>query len=168
MTPLPAALGGAGIAAWRIERDKHRPAWISAEGAFLVGGRWSSPGRRVLYAALDPATAILEVAVHKGFDVLDAIPHSLLELEIDPNGVHVVRPSDVPNPNWLRPGTVSQNQQRFGDSLMDVHPIVVLPSVVSIHSWNVVIGVTHASGRFKLTGKESFALDPRLTAVVRP
>ena len=168
MTPLPAALGGAGLAAWRIERDKYLTAWTSAEGAFLVGGRWSSPGRRVLYAALDPATAILEVAVHKGFDLLDAIPHSLLELEIDPTAVHIVLPSDVPNPNWLRPGTVSPNQQRFGDSLMDAHPIVVLPSIVSTRSWNVVISVTQASGRFKLAGKESFALDPRLTAAVRP
>jgi RES domain-containing protein len=168
LTPLPAALGGAGLAAWRIERDKHLPAWTSAEGAFLVGGRWSSPGRRVLYAALDPATAILEVAVHKGFDVLDAIPHSLLELEIDPKGVYVVRPTDVPNPNWLRPGTVSPNLQKFGDSLMDVHPIVILPSVVSTHSWNVLINVAEADALFKLTGKESFALDPRLTAAVRP
>lgn len=168
MTPLPAALGGAGMVAWRIERDKHLPAWASAEGAFLVGGRWSSPGRRVLYAALDPATAILEVAVHKGFDVLGAIPHTLLALEIDPTSAHVVRPADVPNPNWLRPGTVSPNQQRFGDSLMDVHPIVVLPSVVSTHSWNVVIHVTQAAALFKLTGKEPFALDPRLMAAVRP
>jgi RES domain-containing protein len=51
---------------------------------------------------------------------------------------------------------------------MDVHPIVILPSVVSTHSWNVLINVAEADALFKLTGKESFALDPRLTAAVRP
>jgi len=168
LTPLPAALGGAGLAAWRIERDKHLKDWAAAEGAFRVGGRWSSPGRRVLYAALDPATAILEVAVHKGFDILDAIPHSLLELEIDPASVQVVRPTDIPNPNWLRPGTISPNQQKFGDSLSDLHPVLVLPSVVSTHSWNAIIRVAQPGTWFKLAGQESFALDPRLVTALRP
>lgn len=164
---MPATLGGFGLTAWRIERDKHLPEWATAEGAFRVGGRWSSPGRRVLYAALDPATAILEVAVHKGFGTLDAIPHSLLELEIDPASVHVMRRTDVPNPDWLRPGTISSNQQKFGDSLMDLHPVLVLPSVVSTHSWNAVIRVAQPGTWFKLVGQESFALDPRLVAAVR-
>jgi RES domain-containing protein len=168
LTPLPAALGGAGLVAWRIERDKHLLAWTSAEGAFRVGGRWSSPGWRVLYTALDPATAILEVAVHKGFDVLGSIPHTLLELEIEPAGVRVVRPANLPDPHWLRPGTVSPEQQQFGDALLDRHPLLVLPSVVSTHSWNLVINLAQAAARFKLTGTEPFALDTRLTVGARP
>jgi RES domain-containing protein len=168
MMPLPAALGGTGLTVWRLESDKHLPTWDLAEGAFLVGGRWSSPGRRVLYTSLDPATTILEVAVHKGFNVLDTVPHKLLTLNIVSVGVHIVEPSDIPNPNWLRPGTISLNQQKFGDALLDQYPLVVLPSVVSTHSWNLMINLLNASGLFTIKDQESFALDPRLTPGVHP
>jgi RES domain-containing protein len=162
VTPLPAALGGSGLVAWRLERNKHLRTWKSAEGAFLVGGRWSSAGRRVIYASLDPATTILEVAVHKGFDVLDTVPHTLLEFGVDPKHVHVVRPSHIPNGNWLHAGGISPNQQRFGDALLDEYPLVVVPSVVSKRSWNLLINAT-ATGRLVLKSKEAFALDTRLT-----
>ena len=164
MTPLPPALGGAGeLVAWRLDRARHAPAWESAEGAFRAGGRWSSKGVRAVYCALDPATAILEVAVHKGFEVLDIDPHTLLHLHIDdPAGVRVVQPSDVPNPNWLRPGTLSRGQQAFGDALLAAHPFVVVPSVVSSHSWNLVFTAEAARGRYREAGREPFALDPRL------
>ena len=163
MTPLPAALGGTGLVAWRLERDRHLPTWDTAEGAFLVGGRWSPAGRRVLYASLDPATTILEVAVHAGFDVLDTVAHTLLALNVDATRVHVVQPSDIPNASWLRPGTVSADQQKFGDGLLAEHPLVVVPSVVSTRSWNLLIDVEGAAGLFGLKAKEPLALDPRLT-----
>lgn len=168
MTPLPAALGGQGLVAWRLERSRHLPTWERAEGAFLVGGRWSSAGRRVLYASLDPATTILEVAVHKGFNALDTVAHTLLALRVEPAEVHIVEPEEVPNAHWLRPGTVSPNQQKFGDALLEQHPLVVVPSAVSPRSWNLLINVATASGRFALQGQEPFALDPRLTPGVHP
>ena len=152
--------------AWRLERERYLPTWQAAEGAFLAGGRWSSPGRRVLYTALDPATAILEVAVHKGFDVLDAVAHSLLELTVESAGVHVVQPADVPNPHWLHPGVVSRNQQRFGDELLRQFGLVALPSVVSMHSWNLLVGLSEETDRLILKAHERFSLDPRL-AVAR-
>ena len=57
-----------------------------------------------VYCALDPATAILEIAVHKGFKTLNAVPHVLssAELRVPWPGVHVVQP-DVPNKLWLYP-----------------------------------------------------------------
>lgn len=163
MTPLPVALGGSGaVVAWRLEREKFLPTWQRAEGAFLVGGRWSSPGRRVIYSALDPSTAILEVAVHKGFAALDALPHSLLQLVItDPVAIHVLHPADVPDPAWLLPGSVGTAQQRFGDALLDAHPMVALPSVVSRHAWNLLIDAAVAAP-YTLQTLEPFSLDPRL------
>lgn len=165
MTPLPGALGGRELVAWRIERTRHFPAWQAAEGAFRVGGRWSSAGRRVLYTSLDPATAIIEVGVHKGLHTLDTVSHTLLEIEInDPSQVHAVAVASIPNPNWLRPGTVSAGQQDFGDALLAAHPFVLIPSVVSTHSWNLLIDVATSSGLFRLRRSEPFALDPRLRA----
>ncbi len=41
-----------------------------------------------------------------------AKPHVLTSFEVtNPSAVHVVRPSDVPNPNWLVPGTPTAGQQ---------------------------------------------------------
>jgi RES domain-containing protein len=166
LTPLPGALGGTELIAWRLETSKHFPTWQTAEGAFLVGGRWSSAGRRVLYTSIDPSTAIVEVGVHKGFNTLDAVPHTLIEIEIsDPARVYVVQPTALPNPSWLRPGTISAGQQTFGDGLLASNPLVVVPSVVSTHSWNLLIDVAGAAGLFSLRGSEAFALDPRLNPV---
>lgn len=149
--------------AWRIETARHFGTWATAEGAFLFGGRWNSPGRRVLYASIDPSTAIVEVGVHKGFHTLDTVSHVLLQLQVlDPSKAHVVQQASLPNPHWLRPGTPSAGQQQFGDALFETHPILMVPSVVSPHSWNLLIDVTAAAGLFKLTHSEPFALDPRL------
>jgi RES domain-containing protein len=163
LTPLPAALGGAGLVSWRLETTKHFATWQTAQGAFLVGGRWSSAGRRVIYTSIDPSTAIVEVGVHKGFGTLDTVPHTLLEIEIaDPARVHVMDLAAIPNPHWRHPGAVSAGQQAFGDALLAIHPMVVLPSVVSSHSWNLLIDVASAVGQFNLRRSEPFALDPRL------
>lgn len=103
MTPWPAELGGSGLVAWRLVRDKHLAAGETAEGAFLVAERWSSTGRCVLYTSPDPTTTILEGAAHKGFDVLDLVPHTLLALDVDPAAAKVLWPEDLPDPTWLRP-----------------------------------------------------------------
>lgn len=128
-----------------------------------MGGRWNSVGVRTVYAALDPATAILEVAVHKGFRVLDTKPHVLTSARIvDPALVHVVRPEDVPNANWLVPGAHGAGQRGFGDQLTEQHVFVLVPSSVSARSWNVLFDASRASGRFDEIRQEPFALDPRL------
>ena len=36
MTPLPGALGGQDLIAWRLDQWKHRETWDSGEGAFLA------------------------------------------------------------------------------------------------------------------------------------
>jgi RES domain-containing protein len=166
VTPLPAPLDE--LVVWRLERTIYVPTWQQGEGAFLVGGRWSPTGRRVIYTSLDPATTILEVAVHKGFDVLDTVAHSLLRIALDAAGAHVVDPADVPNPNWLRPGTVSAGQQAFGAALLSKHPVVLIPSVVSTHSWNVLIESASLATRLRSVSDERFGLDQRLTPGMHP
>lgn len=153
--------------AWRLDQSKYAATWDSGEGAFLVGGRWNSRGVRAVYCAIDPATAILEVAVHKGLRALDTVPHVITAATIDPDGVFVVEPSTVPNPNWLRPGIPSAGQQAFGDELLAKHRFVVIPSVVSTASWNLIFIGSNASGSYKLRSQDPFALDTRLHPPVR-
>jgi len=46
--------------------DSRHPV-VDSTGAFLKGGRWTSPGKRVIYAAQTYAGALLEVLVHLSF-----------------------------------------------------------------------------------------------------
>ena len=151
------------MVAWRLDAAAHASAWDSGEGAFRVGGRWNSKGVRAVYCSIDPATAILEVAVHKGFEALDTTANVLTSITIDDAaGVHVVRPDDVPNPSWLVPGLAGGGQRAYGDKLLARHKFVLLPSVVSRHSWNLVFVASVAAGSYNLSTQERFALDPRL------
>lgn len=139
----------------------HAPAWNSGEGAYRAGGRWNSKGVRAVYTSLDPSTAILEVAVHKGFRTLDTVPHVLTAMTvIEPSALPVVWPGDVTNPNWLRAGAPSAGQQAFGDDLLHRHGAFLIPSAVSCHSWNLVFLATASVCRLRF--QERFALDTRL------
>ena len=161
MTPLPAALGGSGLVAWRLDRAEFASSWNSGEGAWRFGGRWNSKGVRAVYCSVDPAAAILEVAVHKGFKTLDTVPHVLTAVLIDdPSSVHVVDPASIPNANWLRPGIPGAGQQEFGDRLLARHRFVMLPSAVSTHSWNLIF-IGPGAGT-TIQSQEAFALDTRL------
>ena len=161
--PLPAPLGGTELVAWRLDQAKYRATWDSGEGAYRVGGRWNTRSIRAVYCSIDPATAILELAVHKGFKALDTVEHVLTAATItDLSSVHVVDPASVPNPNWLRPGIPSAGQQAFGDALLARHKFILIPSVVSTHSWNVIFVGAAAAGAYVLRTQEVFAVDPRL------
>jgi RES domain-containing protein len=165
VTPLPPPLGSGELVAWRLDPAIYEDSWDSGIGAARRGGRWNSAGTHAVYCSLDPATAIIEVAVHVGFDDLDGVPRVLTSLTIlAPAAVHVVNPPDVPNPNWLRPGRPSANQQRFGDALLAQHGMLVIPSAVSSHSWNFVFLAGVPVGSYSLRGQERFALDTRLAS----
>ncbi len=124
---------------------------------------------QVVYASIDPSTAILEVAAHAGFNILDATPYSLIQIRVRaPKRIHVVQPADVPNPAWLHPGSTSAGQQAFGADLLRAHPFVLVPSVVSRKSWNLLInpGLAGADD-FEEVTQERFSLDGRLNPPTR-
>jgi RES domain-containing protein len=166
MMPLP-WVGGSPLA-WRLDARLFAPTWDQGIGAAEVGGRWNPVGYSVVYCSADPATAILEVAVHKGFSALDTVPHTLTRARVlAAADVHVVWPENVPNPAWLGPGPPSQGQQAFGRSLLEQHVFVAVPSAVTRHSWNLLFNPTRASARYLVETHERFALDPRLNPPAR-
>ncbi len=124
---------------------------------------WFSKGLRAVYCSIDATTAILEVAVHVGFKVLDTVPYVITAARIpDIAEVHVVKHDAAPNPNWLRPGIPSAGQQAFGDDLLRRHRFVAIPSTVSTHSRNLIFDPLKAAGFYSLDLQEPFALDTRL------
>jgi RES domain-containing protein len=169
VTPLPSPLGGNELVVWRLDQTRYRTAWDSGEGAYRVGGRWNSKGVRAVYCSVDPATAILEVAVHTGFKALDTVPHVLTAATItDRSSIHVVDPASVPNPNWLRPGIPGAGQQAFGDRLLARHKFILIPSAVSTFSWNLIFDSPAAAGSYTGRSQNEFALDTRLHPPAAP
>lgn len=163
MMPLPPPLGSGDIRFWRLDAERHAKTWNAGEGSFRVGGRWNSPGTRAIYASLDPATATLEVAVHKGFVVLDTQSHVLTTARVvNPKNIYVVSPDSIPNENWLRPCNPNRNQQKYGDQLLQNHRFVLIPSAVSRHSWNLIFDATKEESDYDDVAQERFSLDPRL------
>jgi len=163
VTSPPGPLSRGEIIGWRLDDKQFASTWDSGEGSFRYGGRWSSKGVRAVYASIDPAPAILEVAVHKGFGILDTVPHMLTSFTIiAPSPIHLVNTADIPNANWLAPGIPSAGQQQFGDALLARHGCFLIPSVVSRHSWNLVFDPNQMSGHLEKRFQENFALDTRL------
>jgi RES domain-containing protein len=162
MTPLPAALGGNELIAWRLDQAPFAAHWDSGGAAYRFGGRWNSKGVRAVYCSIDPSTAILEVAVHKGFITLDVASYVLTSVHVaDSAAVRVIGPETVPDPDWLTPGIPSAEQQAFGDELLATYRIVVIPSVVSSHSWNLIFAEA-ANNTYTMRSQKPFVLDPRL------
>ena len=164
MTPLPSALVPVSVlAGWRIDTAPFAATWDSGIGAERTGGRWNPMGIKAVYCSLDPATSIVEVAVHKGFKVLDTNPHVLTSMEVvDVSDVRVVEPSDLPNPAWLHGGVPSAGQQAFGADLLQNHDFVLFPSAVSKMSWNIVFSPILAAGKYKMRSQDRLVLDTRL------
>ena len=149
--------------AWRLDLQPDGSTWDRGIGSAKVGGRWNPVGYPVVYCSADPATAILEVAVHKSFAALDTVPHVLTRARIlEVTEVHVVMPEDVPNTGWLRPRSPSHGQQAFGRTLLEQHLFVVIPSTVTQESWNLLFNPARAAGRYELETQKRFALDTRL------
>ena len=110
-------------------------------GAMLLGGRWNSPGCRVIYAALTFAGAMLEVLVHTN---TGRVPthHAYMEIFI-PATVPVERLDGSTIPDWDAPGYgVSR---ALGDAWYDSgrSAVLVVPSVVSQVDCNVLIHQEH-------------------------
>jgi RES domain-containing protein len=166
MNSLPGHAGP--VLFWRLDDKRFEKTWDSGAGSRLMGARWSPVGIPAVYCALDPGTAILEVAVHKGFKTLNGVPHvlSLAALKVPWTQVRVVQPDEVPNTLWLYPCAFSTAQQSFGNALLQAHEFVAIPSAVSRRSWNLIFDASRVAGQYDLRAQEALDLDPRLDPAV--
>jgi len=135
---------------WRLCRRPY--ADLSGEGARILGGRWNSPGRPVVYLAEHPALAALEVRVHLDlpFELLPAdfvlmqvaLPDRLIAGS-DAVG-HTVSMGD----SWLAQGRTAA---------------IRVPSVLVPYAWNVLLNPRHSdAAEARVMGIEPFRFDPRL------
>ena len=143
--------------------DRRHQVW-SGTGAMLVGGRFNSPGRAVIYGALNFAGAMLEVLVHAR---IGKVPkhHVWVEAQV-PKGVSIERVDveDLPV-GWDAPDT--QAARRFGDRWIEEgrSAVLVVPSVVARSECNAVVNPTHPdAARLVVSAPQAVVWDARLFA----
>jgi RES domain-containing protein len=89
------------ITAWRITKTKHPP--FDGTGARLVGARWNSPGRPVIYAADTFAGAMLEMLAHAARPRTFPGEHHAVRIELPDEVVGLVEPELIPK--WDHKGS---------------------------------------------------------------
>lgn len=143
--------------AWRLASGRHPP--LTGEGARLVGGRWNSPGRPLVYASESLALCLAECLVH----VTGRLPEDYLafRIEIPDDGVEVLDAARLPF-GW-------QDAVGFTRAVGDPWlaqartPVLAVPSAVLPHSTNLLIDPTHPrAGEIRVRDSQPFRFDPRL------
>ena len=116
--------------------DRRRPIFDGA-GAAAFGGRWNSPGRRVIYAAETYAGAMLEILANAN---IGRVPkyHAWIEILIG-KGVSVEELDAAKVRGW--DASDQRASRRFGDDWYDEarSTVLMVPSVVARAERNVVI-----------------------------
>ena len=148
--------------AWRICKAKLSGTAFTGEGAFLYGGRWNSPGVRMVYLAQSPSLATLEMLVHLDASELLAA-YRLCEAVFDDRLVETLDPATLPK-NWRRsPAPVAL--QRLGDEWTASMRSAVLrvPSAIVPGESNYLLNPAHPDSTDVTAGKmRPYEFDPRL------
>jgi RES domain-containing protein len=137
--------------AWRLCRAPY--AVLDGEGARRFGGRWNSPGRKLVYLADHPALAVLEVLVH-----LDLLPEDL------PDDYVLLRVT-LPDQPAAEPTAATAETRAVGDLWLASLSSAVLsvPSVLVPHAMNLLLNPLHpAAVAAHVTDSTAFRFDPRL------
>jgi RES domain-containing protein len=151
------------VIVYRLVHPRHSRTAFSGEGAFLAGGRWNSPGIRVVYTSSSIALAVLEVlAYRKARKPLP--PRHLYRVTLDQDDVMWLQSAHLPN-DWmvyLHPA----GTQAIGDAWVNSGTTLALavPSVLAPQEHNIVLNCGHPGfARLQIEGPEEFPFNPRLT-----
>lgn len=146
--------------AWRLVKARLAASAFDGEGARLFGGRWNSPGTRLVYTAEAPSLAVLEVLVHLQASAPLAA-YVMIEVQVPEERVEVL--ARVPA-DWRRL-PAPESTRRAGDAWVRSGRSLALsvPSVVSPGERLLLLNPAHADvGRLVIGKPQPFELDPRL------
>jgi RES domain-containing protein len=144
---------------WRVSNYST----LDGGGGLTAPGRWHTAGRRIVYCAPNPATALLEVLAHTEID-LENMPLNYRYLEIEAPDALALEELDTrafPR-NWP---TDLEATRRAGDEWLHSARTALLrvPSVVVPATWNVLINPYHPkSAQIRVTRVHTQGVDPRL------
>ncbi|WP_369720983.1 RES family NAD+ phosphorylase [Bradyrhizobium sp. LLZ17] len=109
---------------WRISNYVD----LSGVGGLRAGGRWHSQGRRIVYLADHPSSALLEMLVHMDRDLIPPT-YQLLRIAIPDDIVVEIAGPEWP-PDWRTQMMVSRE---VGDRWLDrsTSALLQVPSAIS-------------------------------------
>lgn len=144
---------------WRVSNHET----LDGAGGLRASGRWHTRGRRIVYCAPNPATALLEILVHAEIDLED-LPASYryLEIEIpDETPRETLDPANLP-PDWQ---TRLDLTRSAGDAWLDSlrTPLLIVPSVIVPETRNTLLNPHHpATASVRIRRIHTHPFDPRL------
>jgi len=145
---------------FRITKQRYAANAFDGNGAALAGGRWSSPGVRVVYSAGTIALAALEMLVHLEHTAPLAA-YVIFTCTFDDS--LVIDPSTLPN-DWNRVPLTSDTQQ-IGNRWIHRASSAVLrvPSAVVAEESNYLLNPQHRDFHLiQISPPRPFLFDPRL------
>jgi RES domain-containing protein len=147
--------------AWRIVKASQAATAFDGEGARLFGGRWNSPGTRVVYASATLSLAALELLVHLPSAV--RLRYVAIKIEFPDALVEVWKTNPLPS-NWHEEPP-PPSAQALGDRwVKEARSVVIeLPSVIIPTERNYVLNPAHSAfKKVKIGRPMPFSFDPRL------
>ena len=147
------------ITSYRIVKRRFVGTAFSGEGARLYGGRWNSPGVRVIYTSSTIALALLEWRAHLTY--WPAPPVALIEVQFDAGLVL----SSVRLPtSWQRTPSPKENAA-VGDNWVKAgkSAVLKLPSAIVPEEYNYLLNPAHPGfGKVTIGRPRFLRVDPRL------
>jgi RES domain-containing protein len=144
--------------AFRVERA------LGGDGAFRRGGRWNSPGTRVVYCAESRSLAAMEVLANvRAAPLLFEQNWVMIPITVPTAGIEI--PARVPA-SW-RAIPYPGETQLFGSEWVRAGRSVALrvPSVVVLGEFNYLLNPAHPDfGKITVGKAETFSFDPRFRA----
>ncbi len=143
----------------RICADAFKDSIFSGEGAFLNGGRWNSPGNRVVYTAQSLSLATLELLVHlDARQVKNNFVYAEAKFQVD-----IVSEIDL-SQTWITSASPDEFKV-IGDRWIrdNQSAILQVPSIVSKQEYNYLFNPKHPDfSKIILHKTAAFTFDPRL------
>lgn len=150
------------VSAWRIVKRRLAADAFSGEGARLYGGRWNSPGTRVVYVSQSQSLAALEMLVHlKSAEALDH--YVTIEVKFDDALAEKIERSALQDDWQSEPAP--PGLRAIGDNWAAAKRSAALqvPSAVVPDESNFLLNPAHADfARIEIGEAVAFAFDPRL------
>jgi RES domain-containing protein len=153
---------------YRVLRQSYARNPFDGEGAYLYGGRWSSPGVRLSYTSEYQSLAMLEYFVHLDKDdPPEDLVLAIAEIADDVSRERV-QASDLPA-NWrdaAAPPELSEIGDRFAQK--GEHCLLLVPSVLAPAENNWLINPGHPDyRRIVALDIEPLSYDPRMFGKAR-
>ena len=148
--------------AWRIVRSSRARTAFFGDGAWHYGGRWSSPGFRVVYASEHQSTAALEIFIHT-VPFLVSEKYKAFRLEW-PDGLTELLPKKKWPDNW-RTSPPPAETMEIGDRWLEEQrsAILAVPSAISPNDLNFLLNPAHPDfKRIRIASPINYEFDPRL------